>query len=129
MPPAVAQQGTTVGAQGDSGTACRQFRLLAGMNRYKRNSGVGDSYTTAPGSPGPEPCTQVRIQQAAQLGALHGPSPRGLRFSFGAVGSVVGRAAWPPAGWRWRRSWLARATVPIVSPVRVISQVARCAVW
>jgi hypothetical protein len=54
--------------------------------------------------------------------------PAGLRFSFGAIGSVVGRAVWPPAGWRWRRSWLVRATVPIVSPVRAISQVARYAV-
>jgi hypothetical protein len=41
----------------------------------------------------------------------------------------VGRAAWPPAGGRWRRSWLIRATVPIVSLVRVISQVGMYAVW
>lgn len=73
-------------------------------------------------------CGQPRYAMKAQLDLCAYPRG-GLRFSFGAVGSVVGRAAWPPAGWRWRRSWLVRATVPIVSPVRVISQVAMYAVW
>lgn len=49
-----AQQCTTVGAQGDSGTARRRFRLLAGKREpVQAEFRCRDSCTTAPGSPGP----------------------------------------------------------------------------
>jgi len=49
--------------------------------------------------------------------------------SFGAVGSVVGHAAWPPAGLALASLLAAPRDGADRSPVRVISQVAMYAVW
>jgi hypothetical protein len=66
------------------------------------------------------------------LGHLDPGTPPQRARAGGRSGSVAhgrnSRLAWRMRV-RWRRSRLVRATVPIVSPVRVISQVAMYAVW